>query len=77
MLLSSNFGKAFRVFSSLPPHEKASTSDVKNFEENSSESSNFDNKSDCSDLDSEKVDLNNLITLESNLINNGSFFTSA
>jgi hypothetical protein len=37
-----NFGKAFRVFSSLPPHEEASTSDVRNFDENSSESSNFD-----------------------------------
>ncbi|XP_060846453.1 LOW QUALITY PROTEIN: uncharacterized protein LOC132926131 [Rhopalosiphum padi] len=48
---ASNFGKAFRVFSSLPPHEKASTSDVGNFDESSS---------DCSDLDPERVNLNNL-----------------
>lgn len=71
---ASNFGKAFRVFSSLPPHEEASTSDVGNFDENSSESSNFDSESDCSDLDSERVNLNNLLNLESNLANNGSFF---
>ncbi|KAL5239092.1 hypothetical protein ACI65C_006502 [Semiaphis heraclei] len=70
---ASNFGKAFRVFSSLPNHE-ASTSDLGNFGENSSESSNFDSGSDCSDLDSERVNLNNLLNVESNIGNNGSFF---
>ncbi|XP_029347746.1 uncharacterized protein LOC115034586, partial [Acyrthosiphon pisum] len=70
---ASNFGKAFRVFSSLPTHE-ASTSDLGNFDEESSESSNFDSGSDCSDLDAERVNLNNLLNEESNLGNNGSFF---
>jgi len=71
---ASNFGKAFRVFSSLPTHEATSTSDLGNFDENSSESSNFDSGSDCSDLDTERVNLNNLLNVESNLGNNGSFF---
>ncbi|KAL4143216.1 hypothetical protein QTP88_005574 [Uroleucon formosanum] len=44
------------------------------FYENSSESSNLDSGSDGSDLDSERVNLNNLLNVESNLGNNGSFF---
>ncbi|KAL4134837.1 hypothetical protein QTP88_006540 [Uroleucon formosanum] len=63
-----NFGKAFRTFSSLSTHE-ASTSDLGNFDENSSASSNFDSGSDCSDLDSERVNLNNLLNMESILAN--------
>ncbi|KAL4097755.1 hypothetical protein QTP88_022477 [Uroleucon formosanum] len=64
----SNIGKAFRTFSSLPNHE-ASTSNLENFDKNSSESSNFDSGYDCSDLDSERVNLNNLLNMESTLAN--------
>ncbi|KAL4090115.1 hypothetical protein QTP88_025014 [Uroleucon formosanum] len=66
--IASNFVKAFRMFSSLPTHE-ASTSNLGNFDKNSSDSSNFDSGFDCSDLDSEKVNLNNLLNMESTLAN--------
>lgn len=39
---TDNIGKAFGVFSSFSLHEEASTSDMEIFDENNSESSNFE-----------------------------------